>query len=87
MHDTPMKPTNPGEVVRYSVAHVTERTLTGHFVTCKAATLEHAEGAMVAYDDYAKLEAENRFLKMEVERLKNNVAYLDRKLDDELDNK
>ena len=31
------------------------------------------------------LEAENARLKAEVERLKNNIAYLDRKLDEELD--
>ena len=28
---------------------------------------------------------ENKFLKLEVERLKNNVEYLDTKLDEELD--
>lgn len=31
-----------------------------------------------------RLTKENQFLKAEVERLKNNVAYLDRKLDEEL---
>jgi cell division protein FtsB len=32
-----------------------------------------------------ELKAENAQLKAEVERLKNNVAYLDKKLDEELD--
>jgi hypothetical protein len=35
------------------------------------------KGNWVKWEDYA-------FLKMEVERLKNNVAYLDKKLDEEL---
>ena len=30
---------------------------------------------------------ENKFLKLEIERLKNNVSYLDIKLDEELDKK
>lgn len=30
---------------------------------------------------------ENKFLKLEIERLKNNIAYLDTKLDEELDRK
>ena len=29
--------------------------------------------------------SENRLLKLEIERLKNNIAYLDKKLDEELD--
>lgn len=28
---------------------------------------------------------ENKFLRLEIERLKNNIAYLDTKLDEELD--
>jgi len=32
-----------------------------------------------------RLTEENVFLKLEVERLKNNAAYLDKKLDEELD--
>ena len=35
--------------------------------------------------DKRLLEEENAFLRSEVERLKNNVAYLDKKLDEELD--
>ena len=43
--------------------------------------------AELAKGDMKKLKNENAFLKMEVERLKNNIAYLDTKLDEELDNK
>ena len=32
-----------------------------------------------------ELRQENSLLRMEVQRLKNNVAYLDKKLDEELD--
>jgi cell division protein FtsB len=32
-----------------------------------------------------RMTEENAFLKLEVERLKNNAAYLDKKLDEELD--
>jgi predicted nuclease with TOPRIM domain len=32
-----------------------------------------------------ELKAENTRLKAEVERLKNNISYLDKKLDEELD--
>ena len=38
-----------------------------------------------ALADNSRLFAENAFLKAEVERLKNNCAYLDTKLDEELD--
>jgi uncharacterized small protein (DUF1192 family) len=34
-----------------------------------------------------ELNKENAFLRSEIERLKNNVAYLDKKLDEELDRK
>jgi uncharacterized small protein (DUF1192 family) len=43
--------------------------------------------AELAKGDMKKLKNENALLKMEVERLKNNIAYLDTKLDEELDNK
>jgi hypothetical protein len=50
---------------------------TGHYV-------EHQDYAeLLAYANY--LEEKNMFLRMEVERLKNNCAYLDKKLDEELD--
>jgi hypothetical protein len=39
---------------------------------------EAEQGKYVEYEDYA-------ILKSEVERLKNNIAYLDTKLDEELD--
>ena len=39
----------------------------------------------VRKDIYDEVVAENAFLKSEVERLKNNIAYLDKKLDEELD--
>lgn len=42
--------------------------------------MEFSEGEYVLHSDYARLKAE-------VERLKNNVAYLDKKLDEELDGK
>ena len=42
-----------------------------------AQMLRSPDGNWVPYADYA-------FLKAEVERLKNNVAYLDTKLDEEL---
>lgn len=35
--------------------------------------------------EMVKALSENRLLKLEIERLKNNVAYLDKKLDEELD--
>jgi len=35
----------------------------------------------------SELNKENAFLRSEIERLKNNVAYLDKKLDEELDRK
>lgn len=54
------------EPKRYSVCHINEKTIEGHFVTCKAGTLEHPEGAMVSYEDYAALKAE-------VERLNNLI--------------
>jgi cell division protein FtsB len=38
-----------------------------------------------ALADNSRLIAENNYLKAEVERLKNNCAYLDKKLDEELD--
>ena len=41
--------------------------------------------AELAKDSMKKVKTENAFLKMEVERLKNNAAYLDTKLDEELD--
>jgi len=41
--------------------------------------------AELAKDDIKKLKAENAYLKSEVDRLKNNVAYLDRTLDDYID--
>ena len=41
--------------------------------------------AELAKDSMKKVKNENAFLKMEVERLKNNAAYLDTKLDEELD--
>ena len=45
--------------------------------------------AWVLFADHCEeviaLKRENAFLKMEVERLKNNVAYLDKKLDEEID--
>jgi predicted nuclease with TOPRIM domain len=41
--------------------------------------------AELGKDTVKKLKNENAFLKMEVERLKNNIAYLDTKLDEELD--
>jgi cell division protein FtsB len=41
--------------------------------------------AELSKDAMKKLKQENAFLKMEVERLKNNAAYLDAKLDEELD--
>ena len=34
-----------------------------------------------------ELNKENAFLRSEIERQKNNVAYLDKKLDEELDRK
>ena len=43
--------------------------------------------AELAKDDIKKLKQENAFLKSEVERLKNNISYLDKKLDEELDGK
>ena len=36
-------------------------------------------------EEVIALKRENAFLKMEVERLKNNCEYLDKKLDEELD--
>ena len=39
--------------------------------------IQQADGNWIRHADYAKLEAE-------VERLKNNNAYLDKKLDEEL---
>lgn len=41
--------------------------------------------AELAKDAMKKLKAENAYLKSEVDRLKNNVAYLDRTLDDYID--
>lgn len=35
--------------------------------------------------EMVKAIAENRLLKLEIERLKNNIAYLEKKLDEELD--
>ena len=35
-------------------------------------------------EEREKIELENRFLKSEVERLKNNYNYIDKQLDDEL---
>lgn len=37
------------------------------------------------WGEMVKALAENRFLKLEIERLKNNIAYLEKKLDEELD--
>ena len=38
-----------------------------------------------ALADNTRIIAENYWLKAELERLKNNIAYLDKKLDEELD--
>jgi hypothetical protein len=35
----------------------------------------------------ASLKIQNRYLASEVERLQNNISYLDKKLDEELDGK
>ena len=51
------------EPIRYSVCHINEKTIDGHFVTCKAGTIEHPEGAMVSYKDYAALKAEVQTLR------------------------
>jgi hypothetical protein len=45
---------------------------------------QFALGDWVMYEDYIELQAKFRYLQSEVERLKNNIAYLDKKLDDEL---
>ena len=47
--------------------------------------IEHSNGEFVRYEDYARLKAEVAFLKSDNDRLRNNIAYLDKKLDDELD--
>lgn len=44
----------------------------------EAVMFQCPDGLFVKYADYARLKAE-------VERLKNNCAYLDQKLDEELD--
>ena len=51
------------EPKRYSVCHINEKTIEGYFVTCKAGTIEHPEGAMVYYEDYALLKADAQNLR------------------------
>ena len=58
---------------RYNVASIqAQQTLGGDVMQ------SHEEGQYVEWRDYA-------WLLTEVNRLKNNIAYLDQKLDDELD--
>lgn len=59
--------------------------LTG--IACKSQLISCSStepDAWVSFSDHCK---EVAFLKMEIERLKNNIAYLDTKLDEELDTK
>jgi hypothetical protein len=65
---------------RYNVASIqAQQTLGGDVMQ------SHEEGQYVEWRDYQWLLTEKQRLYAEVERLKNNVAYLDTKLDEELD--
>jgi hypothetical protein len=57
--------------------------LTG--ISCKSQLISCSSAEPDAWVSFADHCQEVAFLKMEVERLKNNIAYLDTKLDEELD--
>jgi hypothetical protein len=57
--------------------------LTG--IACQSQLISCSSAEPDAWVSFADHCQEVAFLKMEVERLKNNVAYLDKKLDEELD--
>ena len=57
--------------------------LTG--IACQSQLISCSSAEPDAWVTLADHCQEVAFLKMEVERLKNNVAYLDKKLDEELD--
>ena len=59
--------------------------LTG--IACKSQLISCSSVEPDAWVSFADHCQEVAFLKSEVERLKNNVAYLDKKLDEELDGK
>jgi hypothetical protein len=48
---------------------------------------EDKNGEWVSLADYARLKAEVRYLESEVERLRNNNEYIDKKLDEYIDGK
>ncbi len=59
--------------------------LTG--IACKSQLISCSSAEPDAWVSFADHCQEVAFLKMEIERLKNNVTYLDTKLDEELDGK
>ena len=59
--------------------------LTG--IACKSQLVSCSSAEPDAWISFADHCQEVAFLKMEIERLKNNIAYLDTKLDEELDKK
>lgn len=59
--------------------------LTG--IACKSQLISCSSSEPDAWISFADHCKEVVLLKMEIERLKNNIAYLDTKLDEELDKK
>jgi wobble nucleotide-excising tRNase len=73
------------EALEKSLSQATQPTMTNDLVNQLFNQLQTSNELMALKAKCERLTDENVFLKLEVERLKNNAAYLDKKLDEELD--
>lgn len=74
------------EALEKSLSQATQPPMTNDLVNQLFNQLQTSNELMALKAKCERLTDENVFLKLEVERLKNNAAYLDKKLDEELDN-
>jgi len=73
------------EALDKQLSQATQPTMTNDLVNQLFNQLQTSNELMALKAKCERLTEENTFLKLEVERLKNNAAYLDKKLDEELD--